>query len=76
MALAGAIQFLLAMPPGERAEWRRRIACHVRHDFGAGRWLGRIERHLHDLPPRRKIMDLQKIQNALFAITRVGGLEV
>ena len=73
-ALAEAIQRLLAMPPGERAAWRRRIARRVRQDFGAGLWLDRIERRLRALPPRRQALAPQKIQNALFAIVRVGGL--
>lgn len=73
-ALAEAIQRLLAMPPGERAAWRRRIARRVRQDFGAGLWMDRIERRLRALPPRRQALDPQKIQNALFAIVRVGGL--
>lgn len=74
LGLAGAVQSLMAMPPDERLAWRRRIGAHVRHDFGADAWMARIERVLADLPPRRKTIDIQKIQNAMLAIARVGEL--
>lgn len=70
-AMAGAIQFLMAMPAKERAARRNATAAHVRRHFSAGLWIPRIEQLLAQLPPRRRTMDAQKIQDAMFATTRM-----
>lgn len=70
-ALAGAIQYLMAMSVEERAAWRSAIAARIRRQFNANLWIPRIEQFLTNLPHRRSTMDTQKIQDAMFATTLI-----
>ncbi|MFX1684453.1 glycosyltransferase family 4 protein [Paraburkholderia sp. A2RI-6] len=69
--LAGAIQFLMAMPQEERVAWRTSTAARIRSSFSAEQWMPRIERFLSQLPSRRHRLAPLNVQNALFAITRM-----
>ena len=70
-SLAGAMQSLMAMPLEECERLRQTTAANVRRRFGAGRWINLIDQSLSQLPPRRRTVTAQRVQNAMFSTTRI-----
>lgn len=69
--LAGGMQRLLYMPPGERDRIRRTASANTRRFFSSGVWFPRIERLIRELPDPSPGVSAKRIQDAMFTITRM-----
>jgi glycosyltransferase involved in cell wall biosynthesis len=69
--LAGGMQRILYMPRAERAAMRLATSVRIRKLFTARRWFQKIERRLAALPDRQPGIDARRVQDAMFAITRM-----